>query len=56
SPWTAVAVAAPDATWAAMLAVAALVRGPDGPEWLAGQGVPAWPGAATPAPARRPSR
>ncbi|SCG74294.1 hypothetical protein [Micromonospora inositola] len=56
SPWAAVTVAAPDAARAAMLAVAALVRGPDGPEWLAGQGVPAWPvarPAALPQPATR---
>lgn len=43
SPWAAVTVAAPDAARAAMLAVAALARGADGPEWLAGQGVRAWP-------------
>ncbi|WP_446220228.1 FAD:protein FMN transferase [Micromonospora sp. IBHARD004] len=56
SPWAAVTVAAPDAARAAMLAVAALVRGPDGPEWLAGQGVRAWPvarPAALPQPATR---
>ncbi|MEU4371708.1 FAD:protein FMN transferase [Micromonospora chersina] len=43
SPWAAVTVAAPDAARAAMLAVGALARGADGPEWLAGQGVRAWP-------------
>lgn len=43
SPWRSVTVAAPDAARAAMLAVAALVHGPDGPRWLAGQDVPAWP-------------
>ncbi|MCW3818096.1 hypothetical protein ONA91_26970 [Micromonospora sp. DR5-3] len=47
---------AADAARAAMLAVAALVHGADGPEWLAGQGVPAWPRArpaALPQPAAR---
>ncbi|WP_406044334.1 FAD:protein FMN transferase [Micromonospora sp. NBC_00898] len=56
SPWTAVTVAAPDAARAAMLAVAALVRDADGPRWLAGQGVRAWPvarPAALPQPATR---
>ncbi|WP_319460943.1 FAD:protein FMN transferase [Micromonospora sp. RTP1Z1] len=56
SPWTAVTVAAPDAARAAMLAIAALVRGPDGPQWLAGQGIRAWPVArptAPPQPATR---
>ncbi|MGR6319204.1 FAD:protein FMN transferase [Micromonospora soli] len=54
--WDAVTVAAPDAARAAMLAVAALARGADGPEWLAGQGVRAWPRAhrtALPQPATR---
>ncbi|MFG2054710.1 FAD:protein FMN transferase [Micromonospora sp. NPDC048930] len=56
APWHAVTVAAPDAARAAMLAVAALARGADGPEWLAGQGVRAWPRtrrAALPQPATR---
>lgn len=43
SPWGAVTVVAADAARAAMLAVAALARGADGPDWLAGQGVRAWP-------------
>lgn len=56
SPWAAVTVAAPDAARAAMLAVAALARGADGPDWLAGQGVRAWPRTrrtALPQPATR---
>ncbi|GAB3183496.1 thiamine biosynthesis lipoprotein [Micromonospora palomenae] len=58
SPWRAVTVAAPDATRAAMLAIAALVRGDAGPDWLAGQGVAAWPTPRAPDPALgdRPAR